>query len=640
MDMGIVNAGQLAVYDEIPKDLLERVEDLLLNRRPDATERLLAFAETVRQEARSGGEEEAWRRGTIEERLAHALVHGVTDHLEEDLEEALGKYARPLQVIEGPLMAGMNVVGELFGSGKMFLPQVVKSARVMKKAVAYLEPRLEEERRRTGRAREPQGRILLATVRGDVHDIGKNIVGVVLACNDYEVRDLGVMVPSERILGEIRVRPVDAVGLSGLITPSLDEMVHVAKELEREGLRLPLLIGGATTSKKHTAVRIAPQYSGPTVHVLDASRAVEVVGSLLNPRLRDAFVEAARREQLSIREAFEGRERVPLLSYEEAVSRRPRFDWPRVDRPRPAFLGVRALHSVPLEEIVPYVDWSPLFHAWELKGTYPSILDHPQWGGAARELFEAGRRLLDEIVRGRLLTANGVYGFFAAASVGDDIVVFSDEERTRELGRLHTLRQQHEKADGKPLLALADFLAPLETGLADYIGAFAVTAGIGLEDLVARFERDHDDYRAILAKVLADRLAEAFAELLHERARRDWGYGRGEQLTIEDLIAERYRGIRPAAGYPACPDHTEKETIFRLLDAERSAGIRLTETYAMTPAASVSGIYLAHPEARYFSVGKIGRDQVVHYASRKGIPVAEAERWLASWLDYEPAGSA
>jgi 5-methyltetrahydrofolate--homocysteine methyltransferase len=638
MDMGIVNAGELAVYDEIPKELLERVEDVLFDRRPDATERLVAFAETVERQAKRRAEEQAWRKGTVEERLAHALVHGISDHLEEDLEEALAKYGRPLAVIEGPLMAGMNVVGERFGAGKMFLPQVVQSARVMKKAVAYLEPRMEEERQRTGRTRQPQGRILLATVKGDVHDIGKNIVGVVLGSNDYEIRDLGVMVPAERILEEIRSHPVDAVGLSGLITPSLDEMVHVARELEREGLTLPLLIGGATTSKKHTAVRIAPEYGGPTVHVLDASRAVEVVGHLLNPRLRDGFVESVRREQRAIREAFEGRPRVPLLPYEEARRRRPRFDWARVDRPKPSFLGVRALPGFPLEEIVPYVDWSPLFHAWELKGTYPAILDHPRWGEAARELYEAARKLLEEIVRGRWLTANGVYGFFPAASLGDDIVVFSDESKKTELGRLHTLRQQHEKGDDKPLLSLADFVAPLEAGLPDHIGAFAVTAGIGLEDLVARFEREQDDYRAILSKVLADRLAEAFAELLHQRARRDWGYGRDEQLTVEDLIAERYRGIRPAAGYPGYPDHTEKGTIFRLLDAERLAGIHLTDSYAMVPAASVSGIYLAHPDARYFSVGKLGRDQVADYARRKGIPIEEAEKWLAAWLDYEPTG--
>ncbi len=640
MDMGIVNAGQLAVYDEIPKDLLERVEDVLFNRRPDATERLVEFAETAEKAGRARDRDEAWRSGSVEERLAHALVHGVADRLEEDLEEVLGKYPSPLEIIEGPLMAGMNVVGDLFGSGKMFLPQVVKSARVMKKAVAYLEPRMEEERRRSGRTREPQGRILLATVKGDVHDIGKNIVGVVLGCNDYEVHDLGVMVPAERILDEAKKRRADVVGLSGLITPSLDEMVHVAKVMEREGFKLPLLIGGATTSKKHTAVKIAPQYGCPTVHVLDASRAVEVVGSLINPRLSKGFAEENRRAQEAVREAFAGRERVPLLPYEEAVSRRPRWDWTQEDRPEPAFLGVRELPAFPLEEIVPYVDWSPLFHAWDLKGTYPKILDHPQWGGAARELFDGARRLLDEIVRGRLLTANGVYGFFAAQSVGDDIAVFADASRSVELLRLHTLRQQHEKADALPLLALADYVAPIETGLPDHIGAFAVTAGFGLDEIVGRFERDHDDYGAILAKILADRLAEAFAELLHERARRDWGYGNDQPAALEDLLAERYRGIRPAPGYPACPDHTEKALIFRLLAVERAAGIRLTESFAMIPPASVSGIYLAHPEARYFSVGKIGRDQVERYAARKGTTPSEVERWLAAWLDYEPAGSA
>ncbi len=573
LDMGIVNAGQLAVYDEIPKDLLERVEDVLLDRRPDATERLVAFAESVQREGKVRERDEEWRAGTVEERLAHALVQGIADHVEADVEEALRKYARPLDVIEGPLMAGMNVVGDLFGAGKMFLPQVVKSARVMKKAVARLEPYMEEEKRAAAGSARRQTRIVLATVKGDVHDIGKNIVGVVLGCNNYDVVDLGVMVSAETILRTARETQASLVGLSGLITPSLDEMVHVAREMERQAFTVPLLIGGATTSKKHTAVKIAPEYSGAVVHVLDASRAVEVAGNLVSPSAREAFARANRDDQDSLRRAFAHASAEPLVPYEQAVARKPDLSWDPSMVARPSFLGARALDSFPLSEIVPYIDWTPFFHAWELRGVYPRILDHPEWGKAARELFENGRRMLDEIVASGLLQANGVYGFFPAASVGDDIVVFEDDGRTRERARLHTLRQQRARADGKPLLALADFVAARESGIDDYVGAFAVTAGIGADALAARFERDHDDYRAILVKALADRLAEAFAECLHARVRREWGYGRDESLTIQDLIKERYRGIRPAPGYPALPDHTEKRTLFALLDAESSAGI-------------------------------------------------------------------
>ena len=642
LDMGIVNAGQLVVYDEIPADLLERVEDVLLDRRPDATERLVGFAESSGRRGRAPEVEEAWRGGTVEERLSHALVRGIADHLERDVEEARLKYGRPLAVIEGPLMAGMNLVGDLFGAGKMFLPQVVQSARVMRKAVACLLPHMDEERKAAlaaGKAASPRARIVLATVKGDVHDIGKNIVGVVLGCSNYEIIDLGVMVPSETILDTAAGCQADIVGLSGLITPSLEEMVHVAREMQRRGLRLPLLIGGATTSRKHTAVRIAPHYAGPVIHVLDASRAAETVGSLLNPRARAVLEASNRAGQRALQDAFAARERDPLLAYARAVELRFTPDWGPAPPPRPSFTGTRTLARFPLAEIVPYVDWTPLFHAWELKGVYPAILDHPSHGAAARELLGDARRLLDRIVENGLVEASGVYGFFPAASVGDDIALYSAEDRTRELARLHTLRQQRQKADGKPQLALADYVAPAGSGVADHIGGFAVTAGIGLDSLAARFSREQDDYSAIMAKALADRLAEAFAELLHERARRDWGIEPPGGLSKEDLIAGRFRGIRPAPGYPALPDHTEKGPLFRLLRVEESAGISLTETFAMLPAASVCGLYFSHPAARYFTVGKIGRDQVASYAARKGMTVAEIERWLAPVLDYEPGAS-
>jgi 5-methyltetrahydrofolate--homocysteine methyltransferase len=511
----------------------------------------------------------------------------------------------------------------------MFLPQVVKSARVMKKAVACLEPYLEGEK---GDAPRAKGRILMATVKGDVHDIGKNIVGVVLGCNHYDVVDLGVMVPAETILRTARDVGADAIGLSGLITPSLDEMVHVAREMERSGFQVPLLIGGATTSPKHTAVKIAPEYTGPAVHVRDASRAVDVVGSLLHREGGTRFAADNRAAQASLREAFVAADRTPLIPWPDADRMRPAVRWDPGSVSAPEFHGTRTVGPWPLEQIVPYIDWTPFFHVWELRGVYPRILDHPEWGQAAREVFDAGRLLLDEIVAKRLVEARGVYGFFPACSEGNDIVMFDDGTRSREVARLHMLRQQRRAAEGKGLLCLADFVAPRDAGLADSIGAFAVTAGLGADELAAGYERDHDDYRAILVKALADRLAEAFAELLHEQARREWGYGRAERLTVEDLIKERYRGIRPAPGYPACPDHTEKATLWRILDAERATGIRLTESFAMHPAASVCGIYLGHPEARYFAVGKIGRDQLDAYAARKGVSTAEAERWLAPVL--------
>jgi len=635
MEMGIVTAGQLEVDEEIPADLRELVEDVLLNRRPDATERLVAFAETVKQEDRGGAEEEAWRRGSVEERLSHALVKGIADHVEADVEEARRKYGRPLSVIEGPLMDGMNVVGDLFGSGRMFLPQVVKSARVMKKAVAYLLPFMEAEKA-AGGGRQAEGRILVATVKGDVHDIGKNIVGVVLGCNNYEVIDLGVMVPADRILKTAREKNVDMIGLSGLITPSLDEMVHVAKEMEREGFTVPLLIGGATTSRAHTAVKIAPAYSNPVVHVLDASRAVGVAGRLKNPELRAELAASNREAQERLRAEHRAKRDQPLLPIGEARRRRTPLDWKGYAPPRPSFLGVRAVDPWPLADLVPFIDWSPFFAAWEMTGTYPRIFESPTRGAEARRLFDDAQRLLDRIVREKLLTARAVYGFFPGSAVGDDIELYTDESRAGLLATLHTLRQQNEKPEGQPNQALADFVAPREAGIADYVGAFAVTAGIGIEGLVERFERDHDDYSAIMTKALADRLAEALAEALHKRAREEWGYGRGESLSNADLIRERYRGIRPAPGYPACPDHSEKRVLFDLLQAERRAGIRLTETFAMLPAASVSGFYFSHPEARYFTVGRLDRDQVLDYARRKGLPLADVERWLSPNLNYEP----
>ncbi len=628
LDMAIVNAGQLGVYEEIPKDLLELVEDVLLNRRPDATERLVTFAETVKQQGKVVVKDDAWRKGTVEERLSHALVKGIVEYIDVDVEEARQKFDKPLKVIEGPLMDGMNVVGELFGAGKMFLPQVVKSARVMKKAVAYLLPFMDKEKEASGRG--AQGKVLMATVKGDVHDIGKNIVGVVLGCNNYEIIDLGVMVPCDKILQTAKEEKVDMIGLSGLITPSLDEMVYNAKEMDREGFDIPLLIGGATTSKAHTAVKIAPGYKEPVVHVLDASLAVNVVRQLLSEKEKPGFVEKVRQQQVASREAYEGKKTMKkLLSLEKARSRRMPIDWQASDIAKPTFLGTRVIENQPLEDLVPLIDWSPFFHTWELKGRYPKIFDDPTVGSKAKELFDDAQALLKEIVDKKLLTAKAVYGFFPANSVGDDIEVYADESRSAVIATFHTLRQQLEKPQGDSNYALADFVAPTSTGIADYIGGFAVTAGIGLEAICERFEKDHDDYNSIMAKALADRLAEAFAEWLHREARKEWGFGKQENFSHEELIRERYRGIRPAPGYPACPDHTEKEILFTLLHAEQSTGIQLTETFAMFPAASVSGLYFAHPQAKYFSVGKIDHDQVKDYAGRKQMDLDTVERWLS-----------
>ncbi|MDH4303477.1 MAG: methionine synthase [Nitrospira sp.] len=635
LDMGIVNAGQLAVYEEIPKDLLELVEDVLLNRRPDATERLVTFAETVKAKGKTAVKDDEWRKGTVEERLSHALVKGITDFIDTDTEEARQKFAKPIEVIEGPLMAGMNIVGDLFGSGKMFLPQVVKSARVMKKAVAYLMPFMEEEKKRSG-TYQAQGKVLLATVKGDVHDIGKNIVGVVLGCNNYEVVDLGVMVPCEKILAAARENKADIIGLSGLITPSLDEMVHVAKEMTREGFEVPLLIGGATTSKAHTAVKIAPSYTPGVVHVLDASRAVGVVGSLVSHTQREGFVQQVKDDYERMRQSHQDRGAKLLLSIAKARANQFVSHWDQTDIPTPAVLGIQTIEDQPLVELLPFIDWSPFFHTWELKGRYPTILEDPTVGPKAKELYDDARRLLDEIMKKRQLTAKGVYGFFAAASVGDDVELYADASRKTLLTTIHHLRQQSEKPAGHPNLSLADYVAPKDSGRQDYVGAFAVTAGLGLEELCKQFDRDHDDYNSIMTKALADRLAEAFAEFLHKRAREEWGYGANEQLTNEELIREKYRGIRPAPGYPACPDHTEKRLLFDLLQVEKNTGITLTESFAMWPAAAVSGFYLAHPDAKYFAVGKIGKDQVEDYARRKGMDLRTVERWLSPNLNYEP----
>jgi 5-methyltetrahydrofolate--homocysteine methyltransferase len=633
--MAIVNAGVLPIYDDIEPELRERVEDVVLNRRPDATERLLDFAQRYAGESgmERAAEDLAWREQPVDERLTHALVAGIDAFIEQDTEEARLAAGRPLDVIEGPLMAGMNVVGDLFGSGRMFLPQVVKSARVMKKAVAVLIPYLEAERAGTGKR---SGTIVTATVKGDVHDIGKNIVGVVLGCNDYEVVDLGVMVPAARILEKAIEIDADLIGLSGLITPSLDEMTHVAEEMERQGFTIPLLIGGATTSRMHTAVKIAPAYSGPVVHVLDASRAVGVAGSLVQPDRREAFVAGIRAEYDTVRKDRAGRQsREQRLTIAEARANRVPIEWATIHPPRPTFLGPRTLSDYPLATLVDFIDWTPFFATWELRGAYPAILDDPRLGAAARDLHRDALALLDRIVADGRLTASAVVGFWPANAVpGDDIVVWRDESRQDPLATFRTLRQQMAKPGGRPNVALADFVAPIETGLADFVGAFAVTAGHGIDEIVAEFEAAHDDYSAILVKALADRLAEAFAEHLHQRVRRElWGYAPDEALTNTDLIAERYQGIRPAPGYPACPDHTEKATLFELLEAEQRAGIRLTESFAMWPGASVSGYYFWNPASHYFGLGRIGRDQLAAYAARKGTPLADAERWLAPNLE-------
>ncbi len=642
MDMGIVNAGMLEVYEEIEPELKVLVEDVLLNRRPDATERLVEHGEALKA-ANSGAvanekKTEEWRHGTVEERLSHALVKGIDTYIEIDAEEARVKLGRPLLVIEGPLMDGMSVVGDLFGAGKMFLPQVVKSARVMKKAVAHLTPFMEAEKAAmaaAGQAVKTQGKIVLATVKGDVHDIGKNIVGVVLACNNYEVIDMGVMVPCEKILERAKAEKADLIGLSGLITPSLDEMVHVAREMERLEFKLPLLIGGATTSRAHTAIKIAPHYSEPVVHVLDASRAVPVTTSLLSDESKPAFVaqhraayEALRKAHLSPR-----RKGVPL---ETARARRTPIQWRLEDLPQPSFTGVRVLENFPLAALREFIDWSPFFHTWGLKGIYPRILDHEEHGSQARQIFTEGNALLDLIIEKNWITARGVYGLFPANAVGDDVELYADGTRREVIKRFHFLRQQSDREGSEPCRSLGDFIAPRETGLPDHIGAFAVTSGIGLKELCQRFRDENDDYNAIMAEALADRLAEAFAECLHKQVRDEWGYGCAERLTKEDFIQEKYRGIRPAAGYPACPDHTEKGPLWSLLNVEANTGMLITESFAMWPGSSVSGLYFAHPESRYFSLGKIERDQVVDYHNRKGMSVADVERWLGSSLNYDP----
>ncbi len=683
LDMGIVNAGQLAVYEEIEPDLRERVEDVLLNRRDDATERLIEFAENVKAKDKTPVTHDAWRKEPVEERLKHALVKGIVDYIDTDTEEARQKCKRPLDVIEGPLMAGMSVVGDLFGAGKMFLPQVVKSARVMKKAVAYLLPFMEAEK---SAGAKPQGRIVMATVKGDVHDIGKNIVAVVLQCNNYDVIDLGVMVPTAKILETAREREADVIGLSGLITPSLDEMVHVAQEMEREGFHLPLLIGGATTSRAHTAVKIAPHYRASTVHVLDASRAVGVVNSLLNEELKSAFDKKTREEYERLRQEHAAKTRKKnLLTLDQARANRTPIDWSYIP-PKPEFLDVRVYATAPgsagcqpavagslpatsddgsktqrvakvqrgsrqaaemnrlaacaprkiaitLGDLVEFIDWSPFFHAWELRGRYPAIFDDPKIGKQARELFEDAQALLDHIVTKKRLIARGVHAFWPANSIGDDVDLYADDQRSKKVAAFYFLRQQMQKPPGQFNRCLADYIAPISNPqLGDYLGGFAVSIH-GADELAEEFKRQHDDYSAIMTKALADRLAEAFAEYLHKQTRIAWGFGRDEQLSQADLIREKYRGIRPAAGYPACPDHAEKRTLFDLLDAEKNAGMKLTESFAMYPGASVSGLYFSHPEAKYFGVGQIGRDQVMDYATRHGESVAVVEKRLAPNLD-------
>jgi 5-methyltetrahydrofolate--homocysteine methyltransferase len=643
MDMGIVNAGMLEVYEEIEPELKVMVEDVLLNRRPDATERLVDYGEKLKAAGAdaSGASEkkaEEWRNGTVEERLSHALVKGIDTYIDADTEEARAKLGRPLLVIEGPLMDGMGVVGDLFGAGKMFLPQVVKSARVMKKAVAYLTPFMEAEKAElaaAGQEVRAQGRIVLATVKGDVHDIGKNIVGVVLACNNYEVIDMGVMVPADKILARAKEVRADIIGLSGLITPSLDEMVHVAREMERQQFKVPLLIGGATTSRAHTAIKIAPHYSQPVIHILDASRAVPVTTSLLSEEGKPEFVAQHQAEYEAVRKSH-ATPRQPLVAIEQARARRTPIEWRAEDIPTPEFTGIRALDNFPLATLREFIDWSPLFHAWGLKGIYPRILDDASQGVEAKKLFADANTLLDRIIGEKLITARGVYGLFPASAIGDDVELYTDSSRSQVLTRFQFLRQQANREGNEPCRSLVDFVAPRETGLPDHIGAFAVTSGIGLDVLRDSFRKANDDYNAIMAEAVADRLAEAFAECLHKRVRVEWGYGGDENLTNDELIHEKYRGIRPAPGYPACPDHTEKGTIWKLLDVEAATGIQITESFAMWPGSSISGLYLAHPQSRYFSLGKIGRDQVEDYAQRKGWTLAEAERWLSPNLNYDP----
>jgi 5-methyltetrahydrofolate--homocysteine methyltransferase len=642
MDMGIVNAGMLEVYQEIDKQLLELVEDVLLNRRDDATERLVEYADTVKSKGKEIVRDEEWRKEPVEKRLSHALVKGIIEYLDADVEEARQKYAKPLEVIEGPLMDGMNIVGDLFGAGKMFLPQVVKSARVMKKAVAYLLPFIELEKQRvidagedSSGSRANAGKILMATVKGDVHDIGKNIVGVVLACNNFEIIDLGVMVPAQRIIEEAIKQEVDIIGLSGLITPSLDEMVHFAKEMERQNFTIPLIIGGATTSRIHAAVKVAPNYSGAAIHVLDASRSVTVCSNLMNKDTRDGYIQGIKDEYEKAREAHANKKSDKrFVTLEQARADRFQIDLNKV-APKPAFTGTKVFEAYPLAELVPYIDWTPFFHTWELRGSFPKIFDDKFVGVEAKKLYDDAQALLKEVVDNNLLQANGVIGFWPANSVGDDIELYTDESRTQVLSRIHTLRQQSEKVKGEPYYALSDFVAPKESGVADYFGGFAVTTGIGCDELVAKYEKDYDDYNSIMAKAIADRLAEAFAEKMHELVRKEyWGYSTGEDLTVEELVKEEYQGIRPAPGYPACPEHTEKITLFDLLKAEDNAHMQLTESLAMMPAASVSGFYFAHPQSRYFGLNKISKDQIEDYAVRKNMSVETVERWLGPNLNY------
>ncbi len=643
MDMGIVNAGQLGIYDEIDKTLLEYIEDVLLNRRPDATDRLVEFAETVKAGAgKDKSAELEWRKGTVQERLAHALVKGITDFIEADTEEARKQYDKPLQVIEGPLMDGMNIVGDLFGAGKMFLPQVVKSARVMKKAVAWLIPFIEEEKLKSGDAGKNNGKIVMATVKGDVHDIGKNIVGVVLQCNNFEVIDLGVMVPCEKILQTAKDEKADIIGLSGLITPSLDEMVHVAKEMQRQDFKLPLLIGGATTSRMHTAVKIEPQYKEPVIHVKDASRAVGVAQNLVSKLTKDDFVQKTREEYVTLRERHKAKQqKIDWLTLDEARHNRQPTHWRDYDPPVPKQLGIKVFEDYPLDDLVPYIDWTPFFVAWELAGKYPRILSDEVVGKEATKLYNDAKAMLDKVVKEKWISARGVIGLFPANSIGhDDIEIYTNDKRDGLLMTTHTLRQQTKKPPGQFNYALADFIAPKETKVKDYIGAFAVATGFELEQRLERYKKDHDDYSAIMLKALADRLAEALAERMHHRVRTEfWGYAASEKLDNDALIAERYQGIRPAPGYPACPDHTEKPLLWKLLDVEKNTGIILTESYAMYPTAAVSGFYYSHPESRYFGVGQINKDQMTDYAHRKGVEIHQMERWLSPNLGYDPEDS-
>lgn len=636
MDMGIVNPTMLEIYSDIPKDLLERVEDVLLNRRPDSTERLLEFAQTVKGEGKKLVKDDSWRKEPVAKRLEHALVKGIVEFIEIDTEEARQNHDKPLHVIEGPLMDGMNVVGDLFGSGKMFLPQVVKSARVMKKAVAYLFPYLEAEKA-ANKDTSSASKVLLATVKGDVHDIGKNIVGVVLACNNYDIVDMGVMVPADKILDKAIEEGVDAIGLSGLITPSLDEMVTVAKEMERRNMKLPLMIGGATTSRIHTAVKIDPAYSGSVVHVLDASKSVPVAGELISKETYDQFHASTKEEYAKLRTDHANRKQIKnYLPFSQAQANKVEVDWENKTFVKPNQLGNQSFKDYSIDEIRKYIDWTPFFNTWMLKGKYPAIFDNEVVGEEARKLFDDAQVVLDEIIEKDLLYANAVVGLYPANSKGDDVEIYTDESRKEVLTTFHMLRQQGKKGSGLPNLSLADFVAPKDSGKQDYMGAFAVTAGVGIEPLIEKYEKDHDDYNSIMIKAVADRLAEAFAELMHEKVRKElWGYAANEVLDSEALIKEGYQGIRPAPGYPACPDHTEKEILFDLLDAEKHTGISLTESFAMYPASSVSGFYFMHEESKYFGLGKIEKDQVVDYAERKGFSLEKAEKWLAPNLSYD-----